>query len=273
MRHLLMCLLFGTISIAVAGPQDRIATTMLDGASAHGGPTSESPSLDKQDIRAQLSPRQYTTLAAELGAKIERIGVQEGERFKAGQLLIRFDCSLQEAQRLRAQAALTAAEKNYSASKRLVELNSAGQLELDIAEAEAAKAHADVTLMDATLSKCSVTAPFAGRVAEQKVREQQYVQAGQPILDVLDDSALELEFIVPSRWLLWLKPSYKFEVQIDETGATYPAKVMRVGARVDPVSQSIKVAAVMNGRFPELMAGMSVRVRVTPPAHIDAATK
>jgi hypothetical protein len=55
-------------------------------------------------------------------------------------------------------------------------------------------------------------------------------------------------------------------VQIDETRKTYPAKFIRIGARVDPVSQSVKVAAAISGRFPELMAGMSGKVLVSPPA-------
>ena len=113
--------------------------------------------------------------------------------------------------------------------------------------------------MAAMISKCKVAAPFSGRIAEQKVREQQYVQPGQALLDILDDSALELEFIVPSRWLQWVRPGYSLRIRIDETGRSYPARVQRLGARVDPVSQSVKVVAVIEGKFPELLAGMSGR--------------
>lgn len=56
------------------------------------------------------------------------------------------------------------------------------------------------------------------------MREQQFAQPGQGILEILDDSALELEFIVPSRWMAWLKDGYRFQVKIDETGGTYPAR-------------------------------------------------
>jgi len=232
---------------------------------------SEAPSLDKQDIRAQLSPRRFTSLAAEIGAKIDRIAVREGETFKAGQTLISFDCTLQAAQSQRARASLSAADKLLAANRRLAELNSVGELELDTAEAEQQKARADLSLTDAPQSKCNVIAPFSGRVAEQKLREKQFVQAGQPILDIIDDSSLELEFIVPSRWLAWLKPGHQFRVRIDETTDTYPAKITRLGARVDPVSQSIKIAAVIDGRFPQLIAGMSGRVELTPPVTVAAA--
>lgn len=230
--------------------------------------------IDKQDIRAQLAPRRFTSLAAEVGARINRISVREGDHFKAGQVLISLDCSTQAAQLHRARVALDGASKTHAANKRLAELNSIGKVELDASEAEVAKARADIGLISTTLSKCTISAPFAGRVAEQKGREQQYAQPGQPILDIIDDSVLELDFIVPSRWLAWLKNGHRFQVQIDETGATYPAKVTQLGARVDPVSQSIKVTATIDGRFGDLIAGMSGRVLLgSPPAAGQSSTK
>jgi membrane fusion protein, multidrug efflux system len=224
------------------------------------------PALEKQDIRAQLSPRRFTTIAAEIGAKVSRLPVVEGGSFRAGQVLVSLDCSLQQAQLQKARAALGAAERTYTANKRLNELNSVGKVELDVSESEVAKARAEVSLMNVSLEKCQILAPFAGRVAEQRVREQQYVQPGQAMLDILDDSVLELEFIVPSHWLAWLKPGYGFQVRIDETGKSYPAKVLRIGARVDPVSQSVKTVATIDGSYKELMAGMSGKVSMSPPS-------
>lgn len=221
-------------------------------------------SLDQREIRAQLVPRRYTTLAAEIGAKINRLPVPEGGVFRQGQTLIQFDCVLQQAQYDKAKAALDTADRNWHANTRLDELHSIGKVELENSESEVLKARADAAAYAAVLKKCSVAAPFSGRVAEQKVREQQYVQPGQALLDILDDSALELEFIVPSKWLAWIRPNHVFQVAIDETGKSYPAKVQRIGARVDPVSQSVKLSAVIDGKFPELVAGMSGRVLLGP---------
>ena len=220
--------------------------------------------MARSDIRAQLTPRRYTTIAAEIGAKISSLPVIEGGAFRAGQLLVQFDCTLQRSQLEKAEAELDGAEQTLKSNLRLEQLNSVGQLELDLSKSSVNKARAEVNANKAVLAKCQVAAPFAGRVAEQKVREQQYVQPGQVMLDILDDSVLELEFLVPSVWLRWLKVGGVFEVQIDETRKTYPAKFTRIGARVDPVSQSVKVAAAIHGKFPELMAGMSGKVLITP---------
>ena len=222
--------------------------------------------LEKQELRAQLSPRNYTTLAAEISAKVDRITVKEGQAFRMGQILVSLDCSLQEAQQQRAKAELSGAEKVLAANQRLAELHSIGEVELEVSVAQVEKLRAEFAYVNATLAKCTITAPFSGRIVEQKAREQQFIQAGQPLLDILDDSTLELEFIVPSRWLKWLKTGHAFKVVIDETGQTYPARITRLGARVDPVSQSVKAAATIDGRFPDLIAGMSGHLLLAPPA-------
>lgn len=218
-----------------------------------------------QEIRAQLSPRDFTTLAAEIGAKVERIAVREGEHFNKGQVLIAFDCSIQRANLAEAKAALSAADKTVAVNKRLLELQTIGKLENDVAQAEADKARAKEAAGVAVVAKCSVPAPFDGRVVEQKVRAQQYVQPGQPLLDILDDSVLELDFVVPSKWLVWLKPGTEFKAAIDETAKTYPVKLVRAGARIDPVSQTVRVTGAIGGHYPELSAGMSGKVLLSPP--------
>lgn len=145
-------------------------------------------------------------------------------------------------------------------NKRLLQLKSVGQLELEAAQAELAKANADLAVANATVPKCTIPAPFSGETVEQKRREFQYATPGQPLLDVLDDGSLEVELIAPSRWLSWLKIGDPFTIRIEETEKSYPAKVTRLGGRVDPVSQSIRVIGQIAGNAPDLMAGMSGRV-------------
>jgi RND family efflux transporter MFP subunit len=219
----------------------------------------------RQDIRAQLIPRRYTTIASEIGGRIRKLPVAEAGAFMAGEPLVEFDCTVQQAQRRKALAELEASQATHRANEQLAKLNSIGQLELDLSRAGVSRSQAEVGMHDALLDKCTIAAPFPGRVAEQKVREQQFVQPGQALLDILDDRSLELEFLVPSSWLRWLKAGQPLRVAIDETRRTYPARFTRIGARVDPVSQTVKVAASIDGHHAELIAGMSGRILAAPP--------
>jgi len=249
---LLAALLLGTASAAAraADPGDVNAA----------GPAADEPVV----IRAQVTPKRFTTLSSEIPARIEHLSVREGDRFKQGDPLIGLDCALQRSQAAEARAVLAGADRTRAVDRRLVELGSGGVLEAAVAAAEAGKAQARLDSAAVVLSKCVIAAPFPGRVVEQKVREHQYVQAGQAMLDILDDSALEVEFIAPSRWLAWLRAGTPFQVQLDETGRTYAAKVTRLGAKVDPVSHSVKITGEIEGPDADLIAGMSGRVLISP---------
>ena len=54
-----------------------------------------------------------------------------------------------------------------------------------------------------------------------------------------------------------IKVGTPFEVAIDETGKSYPAKVSAINARVDSVAQSIELEARIDGKPANLLAGMS----------------
>jgi membrane fusion protein (multidrug efflux system) len=238
----------------------------LCAAAAVAQPTAPpSPNGGAPEIRAQISPVHYTTLSSEMAGRIDKIATRVGDHFHQGDVLIVFDCALPRAQVAKAQAVLTQGERTYEINRRLVALKSMGQLELDVSAAEVLKAKADLAAAESVASKCSIAAPFSGVTVEQKAREFQYTTPGQALLDILDDRALEVELIAPSHWLSWLKPGTAFQVKIDETDKTYPARVTRLGGRVDPVSQSIKVIGEIIGDAPDLRAGMSGRATMTPP--------
>ena len=258
-------------SVSFKAPAVRPAKVSLEAAATATAPASQDAEGGQAAnagrlVRAQLVPHRYTTIAAEIGAKVNALPFSEGAAFKAGQTLVSFDCAIQSAQLNKARAALDASEFTYKGNQRLMELNSVGRVELDVSRAEVAKNRAEVEGMEALLSKCTITAPFSGRISEQKIRDQQYAQAGQPVLEILDDSVLEVEFIAPSRWLAWLRQGMVFSVRIDETSRTYPAKLVRIAARADPVTQTVKLSGVIDGRFPELLAGMTGMVSFAQPA-------
>ncbi|MFA6961389.1 MAG: efflux RND transporter periplasmic adaptor subunit [Opitutaceae bacterium] len=219
----------------------------------------------EQTVRAQLTPCRYAVISSEIAAKIDRLTIREGLSFDKGDELVSFDDALQQAQLKRAQAVLTASRLTLAANERLLALKSIGQLELDLSKAEVTKAAAELSYAESTLEKCRILAPFSGRVSELKVREKEFVQPGQALFEIIDNSVPELEFIAPSRWLAWLTVGQSLTVHIDETGRDYAAAIERIGAKVDPVSRTVKLVATITGSHPELIAGMSGTILLPEP--------
>jgi len=212
---------------------------------------------DDARVRVQLVPRASAVLSAEVSAVVRRLPVQEGAAFAAGDLLVVFDSSLQEAQLERAEAQLQAAEVSAAAAEKLLQLKSGGQVEANLAAADVRKAKAEVRYATEMLARCTLRAPYAGRLAQRRVQEHELAQAGQPVLEIIATGGLEAEFIAPSWKLQRWQPGSRISFAIDETGSTYYARVARVAAQVDSASQSIKVVATLEGSPPELIPGMS----------------
>lgn len=216
----------------------------------------DDPATDGR-IRVQFAARQQTVLSSELSASIASFALREGDAFKKGQTLVTFDCSLFRAQLNKSEASAEVARQTLKVSRRLAELNSIGSLEVDQAAAKVKETEAEAAAMRTTVSKCTLAAPFSGRVAKVHAEPYQFVSPGKPLLEILDTRRLELQMIVPSRWLAWLKTGNRFTVQVEELGREYSGRVVRTGARIDPVSQSISLAGEVEGDHPELLPGMS----------------
>lgn len=212
---------------------------------------------DDGRIRIQLVARDQVDLSSEISAKIASMPLREGDAFRAGQTLVSLDCSLYAAQMHKAQAEAEAAVQLKRVDDRLSQLHSIGEIDVQQADAKARASAAELAYMQATVRKCSIAAPFDGRVLKRSAAAQQFAEPGKTLLTIVDTGHLELKMIVPSKWLAWLKPGHPLSVTVDEVGKTYPATVARIGARVDPVTQTVDVMAALAGHAPDLLPGMS----------------
>jgi RND family efflux transporter MFP subunit len=222
--------------------------------------TTATSGIERQDIRAQLRATQYATLASELGARIKSLPVKEGGRFAQGDVLIELDCSVQDAQKIKAQAELDGATHTLRANEQMRALKSVGALEVALAKSARDRAAAELLTITSQIEKCTIKAPFTGVMGERKVQQHEFIQAGQAVLDVFDDSLFEVEFLTPSKWITWLKTGLSFDIEIDELKIVLPVTLTRLGARIDPVSQSIKVTGQIKNPSGDLKPGMSGQV-------------
>lgn len=212
------------------------------------------------EARGVLRARDQAVLASELPGRVVELPFSEGESFKKGDTLARFDCSAFQAQLNAAQAASRGAGEELAHNKQLASLNSVGRFEVARAEAKLSETQAQSQVYQVQVKRCSVVAPFDGQVVERKVQRYESVAAGAPLLDIVDNRSLEIHLLVPSRWMSKLKPGQTFSFIPDETGQPIDATVKRLGARIDEGSQTLLlVATVPNASG--LLAGMSGTAR------------
>ncbi len=213
--------------------------------------------IDPYEVRALLEPAREAVISSELSARIAGINIREGDHIRKNDVLIRFNCTLYRAQLDEALADLGAAKIQLANKQKLLKLRSAGKLDVELAQYNVAGMAARVTSAEEMTRRCTISAPFNGRVVEVVVNEHETIDSGKNLLWILDNSTLEVSLVLPSAWLLWLKPDHRFDLSVDETGMTYQGKIKGIGSKVDAVSQSVRVTGILDHQAGELMSGMS----------------
>ena len=216
-----------------------------------------SSAAELSTIRGVVKATAQATLASQVQGRISQLPFKEGQRFKKGALLVALDCSKYEAELASAQAEYRGKKKTYENNLRLAEHQAVGTLELEISNADADKAFAAVKAAQVNVNGCTIRAPFPGRVVKTIVNEHENVFPNDQLISLLDDSLLEIELILPSRSLAWLRVGTPFEYAVDETGHRYAAVVQDIGANVDPASQTVKVKGLFRVQPDHVLAGMS----------------
>jgi RND family efflux transporter MFP subunit len=209
------------------------------------------------NIRGVVKPQYEAELSSEITARILSLPYKEGQRFRRGDTLIRFDCALYNAELASARAEHEAQEKTHKNNLELAKLDAVGKLDVDVSGSKVKKAAADMNVARVKVARCIARAPYDGRVVKLEVNEHEAVAPDQKLMRILDDRQLKIELIVPSKWLTWLKVGTGFQFKVDETGLSHPAKVTELGAAVDPVSQTIRLQGMLSAAAPGVLAGMS----------------
>jgi membrane fusion protein, multidrug efflux system len=191
-----------------AAPQ-KVATAAL--AVAPAPPASDNPS---NIIRGVIQSQSEAVIASRMTAGITAMPYKVGQKFGRGALLASFDCSVLHAQLSAANAASSAYRKTYDTNVELDAYQAVGRNEVGVSKANLGKAVAEAQAVSAQLKDCAVYAPFSGTVVEQNAHAHEVAATGQPLMKIQDGSNLEVQIIIPSSWLTWVKPGAPFSFKM-----------------------------------------------------------
>jgi membrane fusion protein, multidrug efflux system len=234
------------------------AATPAAAAAPVAPPVVAAPTMNPANaIRGVIKSKNESTIASRMTARITSMPYRTGQSFGRGALLARFDCSTIQAELNAAKAATQAYKKTYDTNVELDQYEAIGKNDVAVSKANLGKASAEANAVAAQLTDCAVYAPFSGTVVEQIAHNGEVAASGQPLMKIQSGGNVEVEVIVPSRWLSWMRPGETFSFKIDETGDIVQGRVSRLGASVDPVSKTIRITGNISGATRLVLPGMS----------------
>lgn len=216
------------------------------------------------EVRASgvVEPRASAELAFQVGGRVARVAVDEGDAVPRGAVLAALDptdlaLGLRQAElqaeraadeRRRARALLDGGSIAPVEYERL----DSGARQAAVARDLAAKRHADATL----------AAPFAGVVAARRVEVGATVAPGTPSFTLVDLAEVRVRVGVPEGEVGALRAGQPAQVTLPALGRTVAGRVRLVGVAADPASRTYPVEVTVPNGSQALRAGMVATVAV-----------
>lgn len=251
----------------VSSPAKPAATTRNQQAPAAVAVETKRVAVDTvyEEMRAvgTLAANESIVISAEIAGRISRIGFVEGEKVKAGDVLLELDDTVLKAELDKVRSDLTLARANRERASTLASQGAGTQRARDETEAAFQSQQANIALAEARLQKSTLTAPFSGVVGLRNVSVGAYIVPGQRIADLADVNTLKVDFRIPEINATQVRVGNTILVTADAVpGATFEGKIYAIDPIVDVNGRAMRLRAQVPNPEGRLLPGFFARVRI-----------
>lgn len=239
---------------------------------------------ERIEASGQLVAVDEAKVAAEVGGRITALRVEEGAGVVAQDIVLEIDRERRElelasrrAGAAEAREAIARAERELKRITSLTERSAASQSRLDQAETELRQSRARLEGADAERGlaerawrDASVRAPFAGLVARRYVSVGDFVNAGEPLFDLVALDPIEVEFHLAERDSGRVTLGDRVEVSVAPfPNETFQATVDMISPRIDEATRTLRVKARLDNAQGRLRPGLFARADLGVAERVD----
>lgn len=216
-----------------------------------------------------------STVASEVSGIAEYYPVKEGDFVKKGQLLVKLSSEEVDlrikgagARKEKIKAGLLFAEKELERFTKLKEANSIASNKYDeifynhnALTQELKQSEAEIESLLYEQKRKQVFAPISGFVAKEHIEVGEWVNAGGPVVTIIDLGRIRINVDVPERYAVMLSPKSNVKVSIKSLpGRQFAGKIQAVLPRGDSGSRTYPVRIYLSNPDLKIKGGMEATV-------------
>lgn len=227
------------------------------------------------ELVGTVEPWRRSVVAGELSALVEKFPVDEGMKVKGGQVLaqlrtdtLTIQLNSADASHREAETRYQQAQKDLERIKTLFAKKLVTQKEYDDAVTQEAALANRLALLESELlqvrdqlKKTRVVAPFDGWVIKEFTEVGQWIQAGGPIVELVDLSRVQVEVPLPERYVGEIKVGASVTANFDGLrGFEAKGRVFSVVAQADRNSRTFPIKIELPNTDLAIKSGLVSRV-------------
>jgi membrane fusion protein, multidrug efflux system len=208
-----------------------------------------------------LHADEAVVIASEIAGRVVEIAFAEGAPVRSGQVLLRLESSVQNAELSRAKASLALSEANYQRAEGLLRDEAIAKRERDEAYAQWQLDEANVRLSEAQLAKTVLRAPFNGVIGLRSVSVGGYLRPGDAVASLSAVDPIKVDFRIAEGFARSLRKGQAIKVMVDAVpGENFSGQVYAIDPRIDSDGRSVLLRAKVVNPQRQLNPGMFARV-------------
>lgn len=219
--------------------------------------------VDRVEALGTLRANESVTVTAQVTETITALHFEDGQEVKKGQVLAEMTSAEELAQLQEAEATVREAKDQLDRVSPLAERGVSSEAVLSERRRDHETAIARHEASKSRLSDRQIVAPFDGVVGLRRISVGALVEPGTVITTIDDDSVMKLDFSVPATFLSTLRVGLPVIAEAQAYGErVFEGKVSGIDSRVDPITRSITVRAIIPNESGVLKAGVLMTVEV-----------
>ncbi len=218
---------------------------------------------DRVEALGTLRAKESVAVTATVTDTVSAIYFEDGQRVKKDQILVEMSAGEERAILAEIESTVAEAELQYNRTKRLAQRKLIAGSSLDERRRLLQTSKARLKAMNARLADRAIRAPFSGVVGLRTISVGALVEPGTVIVQIADDSQMKLDFSVPSTFIGSVAPGLTISAKTRGLGASvFRGKVTGIDNRVDPVTRTIRVRAVLPNEDRKLVPGLLMQIEL-----------
>lgn len=201
-------------------------------------------------------------LKSEVAGKIIKILFKEGSYVNKGDLLVKINDADLQAQLRRAESKVKLAEEKEFRQRQLRDGNLISQEEYDNTVSELNVNKADYDLIRAQIDKTEIRAPFSGTIGLRSVSEGSYLTTSTVIATLQNLNIIKVDFSIPEKYSTSVKTGDELDFKISGSTTVFKARIYAIEPKIDPGTRTLKIRAVCNTNYTELIPGAFANVEL-----------
>ena len=213
-----------------------------------------------------LQSDESVKIAPEIAGRIAQIAFKEGETVKEGDVLVKLDEALTQAEVDEAEARFNLAKSNFDRATTLARSGTGTERARDEAIAALETGRVALELARVRLSKHTIKAPFSGTVGLRATSVGAFVPVGTAIVNLEKIDTLKLDFKVPEIFLSQIAVGQNVAVTVDALpNRKFAGSIYAIDPMVDVNGRALQIRARLPNADGTLRPGLFARIIITGP--------